>query len=136
MNTGIIDAIATDHAPHAIEDKLCEFDDAAFGISCIETALATTTTLIDRGELDLAPAIRALTSGPAGVFRFPAHAGTLSVGARDITVFDPRHRWTVDPTRFASKGRNTPLAGAELTGLVTLVIRDGAVAYELETAGA
>jgi len=136
VNSGLIDAIATDHAPHAVEDKLCEFDDAAFGISCIETAAGTILTLVDRGELELTAALRALTSGPARVFRFPAGTGTLSPGAGDITVFDPGHRWTVDPARFASKGRNTPLAGAELTGMVTLVIRDGAVAYELEPASA
>ena len=136
VNSGVIDAIATDHAPHAIEDKLCEFDDAAFGISCIETALATVTTLIDRGELDLAAAIKALTSGPASVFRFGPGAGSISVGATDITVFDPLHRWVVDPTRFASKGRNTPLAGVELTGMIQAVIRNGQLAYELEAAGA
>ena len=69
VNAGIIDAIATDHAPHAVEDKLCEFDDAAFGISCIETALGTLMTLVERGELELAAVMRALTSGPARVFR-------------------------------------------------------------------
>jgi dihydroorotase len=135
VNSGIIDAIATDHAPHAVEDKLCEFDDAAFGISCIETALGTVATLVDRGELQLPAAIRALSAGPAATFAFPAHLGTLSAGARDITVFDPGHRWTVDVARFASKGRNTPLAGAELTGIVALVVRDGAIAFEQELAG-
>ncbi|MEO8540413.1 MAG: dihydroorotase, partial [bacterium] len=112
------------------------FDDAAFGISCLETALASLTTLISRGELDLPSTIRALTSGPAGVFRFPAGIGTLSPGARDITVFDPSHRWTVEPRAFASKGRNTPLAGQELTGAVRAVIFDGLLAFELEAAGA
>jgi dihydroorotase len=136
VNDGTIDAIATDHAPHAIEDKLCEFDDAAFGISCIETALATVMTLVSRGELDLTAAIRALTSGPASVFRFPAHAGSLDVGATDIAVIDPGHRWKVDPLKFASKGRNTPLAGVELTGIVRTVVMNGAVAFELEAAGA
>lgn len=136
VNAGIIDAIATDHAPHAVEDKLCEFDDAAFGISCIETALATVTTLIERGELELGAAIRALTSGPAGVFPFPPDLGSLKTGARDITVIDPAHRWTVDPRRFASKGRNTPLGGFTLTGAVRAVVFDGTVAYEMEPAGA
>jgi len=136
VNTGVIDAIATDHAPHAIEDKLCEFDDAAFGISCIETALGSVMTLVERGELDLGAAIRALTCGPASVFRFPAGTGTLAVGATDVTVVDPAHCWTVDPVGFASKGRNTPLAGVELTGMVRAVIFNGAVAYELEAASA
>lgn len=136
VNAGTIDAIATDHAPHAIEDKLCEFDDAAFGISCIETALATVTTLIERGELQLEAAVRALTSGPAGVFPFEAGLGTLKAGARDVTVFDPGHRWTVDPKQFASKGRNTPLAGTTLTGAVRAVIFNGTLAFQMEPAGA
>lgn len=134
VNAGIIDAIATDHAPHAIEDKLCEFDDAAFGISCIETALASLMTLVDRGELNLEAAIRALTSGPASVFRFPALTGALSAGATDITIIDPAVRWTVDALRFASKGRNTPLGGVQLTGAVRAVVLNGAIAFELEAA--
>ena len=135
VNEGIVDAIATDHAPHAVEDKLCEFDDAAFGISCIETALATVTTLMARGELNLLPALRALTAGPASVFQLPAGLGTLSQGAGDITVLDPGHRWTVDAARFASKGRNTPLDGIELTGAVRAVILKGELVHEQEPAG-
>jgi len=136
VNSGLIDAIATDHAPHAVDDKLCEFDDAAFGISCIETALGTVMTLVERGELELVPAIRALTSGPTSVFRFDPGIGDLSIGAGDITIIDPTHRWIVDPLRFASKGRNTPLAGTELTGAVRAVIFNGSIAYEMETASA
>jgi dihydroorotase len=136
VNTGVVDAIATDHAPHAVEDKLCEFDDAAFGISCLETALGCLTTLVQRGELDLVATVRALTSGAAAVFRFPPGVGTLSSGASDLTVIDPGKSWTVDPTRFASKGRNTPLGGVALVGAVRAVIVAGELAYELETAGA
>lgn len=134
VNAGIVDAIATDHAPHAIEDKLCEFDDAAFGISCIETALGTLMTLVDRGELELEATIRALTTGPASVFRFPEFTGSLSPGAADVAIIDPSHRWTVEPLRLASKGRNTPLGGVELRGAVRAVILDGALAHELEAA--
>lgn len=136
VNAGIIDAIATDHAPHAIEDKLCEFDDAAFGISCIETALGSLLTLVARGELDIEATFRALTAGPASVFGFPSFTGTLSPGASAVTIVDPVHRWTVDPTRFASRGRNTPLAGVELTGAVRAVVLDGEVAFEMEAANA
>ncbi|MCL4242735.1 MAG: dihydroorotase [Dehalococcoidia bacterium] len=138
LNAGIIDAIATDHAPHAIEDKLQEFDDAAFGISCIETAVASVLTLVERGELDLAAALRALTVNPARVFgigtRDPG-AGRLEPGvSRDLVVLDPSASWTVEPAAMASKGKNTPLAGARLTGQVRAVIFDGALAYELEGA--
>lgn len=139
VNAGIIDAIATDHAPHAIEDKLREFDEAAFGISCIETAAATVLTLVDRGELDLVAAIRALTAGPVRAFAIDARipgTGRLEPGlSRDLVVLDPSAHWTVEPGRLASKGKNTPLAGAELTGAVRAVVFDGVLAQEMEAAG-
>jgi len=140
INAGVIDAIATDHAPHAIEDKLREFDDAAFGISCIETAAASVLTLVDRGELDLAAAIRALTAGSARIFNIESRipgTGRLEPGlSRDLVVLDPAARWTVDPARLASKGKNTPLSGMTLTGLVRAVVFNGRLAHELEVAGA
>jgi dihydroorotase len=136
VNEGIIDAIATDHAPHAIEDKLCEFDNAAPGISCIETALGTVMTLVNRGELALAAALRAMTWGPTGAFsldRRTAGMGELKAGvSSDVVVFDPAAKWVVDPTVFASKGKNTPLGGMELTGAVRLVVLRGAVVLEME----
>lgn len=139
VNAGIIDAIATDHAPHAVEDKLREFDEAAFGISCIETAAATVLTLVDRGELDLVAAIRALTAGPVRAFAIDARipgTGRLEPGlSRDLVVLDPSAHWTVEPGRLASKGKNTPLAGAELTGAVRAVVFDGVLAQEMEAAG-
>ena len=132
VNQGIVDAIATDHAPHAIEDKLCEFDDAAFGISCLETALGTLMTSVQRGELTLSAVLRALTIGPARAFRIDSRipgAGTLTVGvSTDITVFSPTERWIVEPRRFASKGKNTPLGGQELCGRVRAVIIRGELA--------
>lgn len=140
VNNGTIDAIATDHAPHATEDKLCEFDEAAFGISCIETALGTLLTLVDRRELELAPMLHALTSGPAAAFAIDSWvpgAGRLEAGlSSDITIIDPAHRWTVDTKQFVSKGKNTPLDGFELTGGVRAVILRGALAFELQAAHA
>jgi len=138
VNDGVIDAIATDHAPHAPEEKLCEFDLAPFGISCAETALATVTTLVARGELELEPALRALTQGAASVFALGERLSgiaSLAAGAPgDVTVFDPDERWTVDPSRFASKGRNTPLAGMELQGRVRTVVVDGELRHAAEAA--
>jgi dihydroorotase len=132
VNDGTIDAIATDHAPHAIEDKLCEFDSAAFGISCIETALGTLMTSVARGELQLGAVLRALTINPARAFlineRIPG-AGALTVGeSSDIAVFDPAATWTVEPSRFASKGKNTPLAGHQLQGRIRAVVLRGELA--------
>ena len=129
VNSGTIDAIATDHAPHAIQDKLCEFDVAAPGISCAETALSTVLALVERDGLDLSMALAALTIGPARAFGLEQCVpgiGTISVGvAADITVFDPSARRTVDATSFASKGHNTPLNGRELPGEVMSVIVQG-----------
>jgi dihydroorotase len=138
VNAAVVDAIATDHAPHALEDKLCEFDHAAFGISCFETALGTLMTLSARGELELAPMARALTAGPAGAFGLGARVpglGTLAVGAPgDITLVDPSASWAVAPDRFASMGRNTPLAGQLLNGAVRAVVRGGVLAHNLAAA--
>ena len=125
---GTIDAIATDHAPHDTVSKLCEYDQAAFGISGFETALASLLALVHRGELPLPLVIARLTVGPAAVLGRPL--GTLAIGAvADITVFDPEAMWTVDPTQFASKGRNTPLAGCVLRGVVVATIVGGRFVY-------
>lgn len=138
VNEGLVDAIATDHAPHAREDKLCEFDLAAPGISCSETALSTVLALVERGELDLGRALAALTAGPVRAFglgRCVAGLGTLTPGtSSDILVFDPAARWTVDTEKFASKGRNTPLDGVELPGEVRAVVLNGALALHTEVA--
>ncbi|HEV7126120.1 MAG TPA: dihydroorotase [Ktedonobacterales bacterium] len=126
---GTIDAIATDHAPHTWADKACEYGEAAFGISGLETALAALLTLVHSGHLPLASLIAALTSGPARAFGLPF--GTLAIGApADIVIFDPNEQWTVDPTQFASKGRNTPLAGLTLRGRVRMTLLGGQVVYD------
>jgi len=138
---GTIDAIATDHAPHAIEDKECEFDQAAFGISNLETALGALLTLVPGGRLDLPTLVAKLTAGPVtalGLDRRPGldGLGSLAPGApADVVVFDPQREWVVEPERFASKGRNTPLAGRTLRGQVVATVYGGRVVYTVETAG-
>jgi dihydroorotase len=117
LRDGTIDAIATDHAPHTHADKACEYGEAAFGISGLETALAALLALVHAGKLPLPALVAALTERPA--LAWDLDAGTLRVGApADIAIFDPDERWTVDPAQFASKGRNTPLTGIELRGRV------------------
>jgi dihydroorotase len=130
---GTIDCIATDHAPHAIQDKLCEFDVAAMGISGLETALALALTVIDIEtaieRLTIAP-VRTLGLDAPGRARIPG-LGSLSVGApADLTLIDPAAEWTVDPALFASKGKNTPLAGRTLRGRVTATVYGGKVVWQ------
>jgi len=128
---GAIDAIATDHAPHAIEDKLCEFDHAAFGISGLETALGLCLSLVHDGRLDLPTLVYKLTAGPVRAFGLEPSLGSLAVGAPgDVAVFDPQAEWTVEPERFASKGKNTPLAGRRLRGRVVATVYGGKVVFE------
>lgn len=131
LRDGTIDAIATDHAPHDVVSKGQEYDLAPVGISGFETALAALLALVHRGELDLGLLIAKLTVGPAAIIGKPL--GTLKVGANaDIAVFDPDALWDVNPTQFASKGKNTPLAGCMLRGQVAMTIVDGKVVYNKE----
>jgi dihydroorotase len=131
---GAVDCIATDHAPHAVEDKLCEFDQAAFGISGLETALALCMTPVHSGRLALPTLIEKLTVGPVRALGLDARneaIGTLSLGAPgDVTLIDPQGEWTVEPERFASKGRNTPLAGRTLRGRVLATLYGGRVVFD------
>jgi dihydroorotase len=129
VKDGTIDVIATDHAPHHYDEKEREFADAPNGIIGLETALAVNLTwLVAAGIIDLPTLVDKMSCAPARVFRLPG--GTLRRGApADVTVFDPEARWVVDPSRFRSKGRNTPYAGRELRGRVHLTLVDGRVIH-------
>jgi len=135
LRDGTINAIATDHAPHSQVDKECEYGLAAPGISGLETALGLLLTLVHRGEMDLVNMVAKLTEGPAGVIsRTPA---TLRPGApADIVLFDPDHSWTVDTSKFASKGRNSPAQGQQLKGQVMLTMYRGQVVFRRGNFGA
>ena len=133
LNDGVIDIVATDHAPHTIVTKLCSFDDAAFGISGLETALGSLMSLVHGGKIALPLLIEKLTSAPARFVGMP-ELGTLRDGApADVTIFDPDSEWVVDPSRFASRGKNTPLDGATLKGRVVATIVDGEVKYRADS---
>ena len=111
-----------------------EFATAPFGISSLETALATITTLSDRGELDLEIALTALTTGPANAFRLEEGIGKLTPNvSRDLTILDANEKWTVDVERFTSMGKNSPLHGHELKGRVKAVIYNGSLAWSRES---
>jgi dihydroorotase len=126
---GTIDCIATDHAPHAAQEKDVEFDQAAFGMVGLETALGLGLKLVADKVLTLPTLIRRLTVGASQVFGLPG--GTLKRGApADVTIFDLEAPFVVDPERFRSKSRNSPFRGWELRGLVTHTIVGGAVVHE------
>jgi dihydroorotase len=128
LKYGIFDAIATDHAPHTVVDKECEYGLAANGISGLETALGALLWLVHRGDLDLGTVIRYLTVEPARVLKLPY--GTLRKGAAaDVAIFDPDAEWVVDPARFVSKGKNTPLAGVTLRGQNWATVVGGKVVW-------
>jgi len=129
---GTIDCIATDHAPHSAEEKDSEFDQAPAGMVGLETALGLVKTrLIDKGYLSWTDVIRKLTVNPARIINQPL--GDLTIGhPADLTIIDPEAEWTVDPSQFKSKSRNTPFAGWNLSGKVVKTILRGQISYSGE----
>jgi len=133
---GLIDVIATDHAPHAATDKICTYNEAAHGINVLETAFSSIFTLVDLDSagLSLVRLIESLTAGPAAILG--RDLGTLNNGfSADVTLIDPEMKWTVDPEELASKSVNTPLAGIELTGRVVATIYRGMTVFDLRAHG-
>ncbi len=129
---GTIDLLVTDHAPHHYDEKEREFADAPNGIVGLETALGVNCTyLLHRGVITLAQMVDAMSCKPAKVFHLPG--GSLARGSLgDVSVFDPAKQWVVDPSRFRSKGRNTPYGGHELQGQAILTLVGGRVVYRLD----
>jgi len=127
---GTIDAIASDHAPHARYEKEVEFDRAPFGITGLETALALALSKLHREKrLPLARIVELFTSGPARALSLRGR-GSLARGApADVTIFDPAKRWTFDASKSLSKSRNTPFDGWQFTGKAVATIVGGRFAY-------
>jgi dihydroorotase len=130
---GTIDAIATDHAPHATHEKMVEFERAAFGITGLETALALAITHLHRQHrVPLARIVKLFTAGPARVVDLRGR-GTLARGSHaDVTIFDPKKRWTFEAAKSRSKSHNTPFDGWQLTGKVVATIVSGSVVYQAD----
>ncbi|HET8615304.1 MAG TPA: dihydroorotase [Actinomycetales bacterium] len=124
---GTIDAVATDHAPHASEDKDCEWLAAAMGMTGLETALAAVQmAMVDTGLLDWAGVADRMSVRPARIGGLTGHGQPLAVGSpANVTLVDPAARWTVDPARMASASRNTPFAGREMHGRVVATFLRG-----------
>ena len=130
LNDGVIDAIATDHAPHTLADKNCELALAAFGISGFETALGCLMGLVHEGKLSLTTLISKLTYEPAKIIGKDSELGALKLGApANITIFDPEREWVVDSSKFVSKGKNTPFDGYQFKGKVMATLVNGNIVY-------
>ncbi len=132
LKEGIIDCIATDHAPHSSTEKQCEFDEAAFGIVGLETLFALTYShLVEPGVVSLSRAIELLTVAPSKIVGI--HKGTLSEGAdADIAIFDIQNEKKVDVNEFKSKGKNSPFNGWNLKGWATTTIVSGEIKYQAQ----
>jgi len=130
---GTVDAIATDHAPHARHEKQMEFERAPFGITGLETALGLAITQLHRErKIPLSRIVELFTSGPARVVDLRGR-GTLALGSpADVTIFDPKKRWTFDAAKSKSKSRNTPFDRWQLTGKVMATIVRGKVVIRSE----
>ena len=132
VKDGTIDVIATDHAPHHYDEKEREFENAPNGIVGLETALAVVVTnLVEKGYLTFTELVDRMACTPARLFKLPG--GTLKRGAvGDVTVFDPKARWTVNASEFASKGRNSPYNGMTLVGRAACTIVAGRSSIDRE----
>ena len=131
LKDGTIDAIATDHAPHSTEEKARGLTEAPSGMVGLETALAATlTALYHTNKMSLPAIIGKLTAGPANILHLPQGGRIAPGGVADVTVFDLKEEWTVDPEQFRSKARNTPFAGMKLKGRVKYTFREGRLIFE------
>ncbi len=127
---GTVDAIATDHAPHHVDEKTVEFSRAPFGIVGLETAVSICLDrLVHGGVIPLSRLVELMSAGPARILRL--QRGTLRPGAdADVTVLDLDRRIVVDPSKFRSKSRNTPFAGWRLRGAAVMTLVSGRVVHD------
>ena len=134
LNDNTIDIIATDHAPHTDAEKLCEFAQAPFGISVLETAFGSLLGLVNEGKISLETLIARLTCRPAEIIGDRhGRLGTLAVGAEaDMVLIDLDREWVVETQSFASKGKNTPLAGKKLKGRVVATFCSGKMVWKYD----
>ncbi len=130
LKEGIIDAVATDHAPHSESDKDVEFDHAPFGVIGVETSFGVIAAeLVAAGKLTWKELVQRMSVRPAEILGIPA--GTLSCGKpADVIIVDPEKKWKVDPLEFRSRSRNCPFIGRELTGKVVMTICCGKVVWK------
>ncbi len=130
---GTVDAIATDHAPHAAHEKQVEFERAAFGITGLESALALAISKLHREhKISLARIVELFTAGPARVFDLRGRGSLARGSIADVTIFDPKKRWTFEASKSCSLSRNTPFDGWQLTGKVLATVMGGKIVYRAD----
>jgi dihydroorotase len=130
---GTVDAIATDHAPHAAHEKQVEFERAAFGVTGLETALGLAITKLHREhKIPLLRIVELFTAGPARVFDLRARGSLARGNYADVTIFDPKKHWTFDAAKSRSLSRNTPFDGWQFTGKVVATIVGGKTVYRAD----
>jgi dihydroorotase len=129
MKDGTIDAIATDHAPHHLDEKALEFDQAPFGITGLETAVGLAFDLVQRGVIDLERVVEMCATNPAKIFGLKDR-GTFKAGAHaDVTILDPQLEWVFDLAKSKSKSRNTPFGGRTMQGAAVATIVGGRLVF-------
>ena len=130
LQDNVLEAIATDHAPHSKEEKEQSMLKSPFGIVGSETAYALTVTeLVRTGKINMTQLVERMSASPAKILGI--NKGSLQVGMpADITIADTDTEWTIDPEKFYSKGKNTPFAGKEVYGKIYYTIADGKIAFE------
>ena len=128
---GTIDIVATDHAPHPTESKECEWQEAAFGMLGLETALSIVQkTMIDSGLMSWAQVADRMSIAPARIGGYENHGQSLAVGSiANLVVINPTQKWTVDRDLVLSKSSNTPYHGHELPGVITHTFFKGKATY-------
>jgi len=132
---GTIDVVGTDHAPHADEDKECEWAAAAFGMIGLETALGIVQkALVDPGRMTWRDVARVMSEEPARIGRVENHGRPLAVGEpANVTLVDPKRSWTVDPAAMRSRSHNSPFGGIELPGSIAATLLRGTVTFTHES---
>jgi dihydroorotase len=130
---GTIDVIGTDHAPHPVESKECEWQSAAFGMIGLETAFPILySTLIASGAMSWARAAEVMSSTPAEIGGYENHGHSITVGEpAHIAIVDPGQNWTVDRAKLASKSKNTPFHGMEFNATVVATIFNGRITHKV-----
>jgi dihydroorotase len=128
VRDGVFDFMATDHAPHADEDKPQDLSRAASGMLGLELAIPTMARLVERGDLTWPQVVALFTAAPARVLHLSG--GALAVGDRaDLTIIDPARQWLVEPAAIRSRSRNTPLMGMTMRGKAVVTISEGEVRH-------